>query len=125
MTESLIEAARGVVSHSYSPYSNFSVGAAIEWSNGVVTTGVNVENKSYGLTQCAERSAVTAGISSGCNEIVAVAIWVDCEEPVCPCGACRQVLQEFSEPSGSLQIVVACPGGKDIFFLKDLLPHPF
>ena len=108
---SLVDLARQAAENSYSPYSEFAVGAAVQWADGTVTIGTNVENKSYGLTQCAERSAVTAGISQGLRDILAIAVWVGEACPVSPCGACRQVLSEFSSPENSLEVTLACPSG--------------
>jgi len=122
---SLVDLARQAAENSYSPYSEFAVGAAVQWADGTVTTGTNVENKSYGLTQCAERSAVTAGVSQGLRDILAVAVWVGEDHPVSPCGACRQVLSEFSSPENSLEVILACPDGDRNTTLKDLLPDSF
>jgi cytidine deaminase len=84
---------------SYSPYSRFSVGAALLCSDGSVVTGTNVENRSFGLTICAERSALTAAVSAGKRSFSMIAIATpDAEYPVSPCGACRQVLSEFMPP---------------------------
>lgn len=81
---------------SYSPYSRFRVGAALLLADGSVVTGTNVENRSYGLTICAERSAVVAAVSKGQRQFAAIAIATpDADYPVGPCGACRQVLGEF------------------------------
>ncbi len=80
----------------YAPYSKFRVGAALLLADGSVVTGVNVENRSFGLTNCAERSAIYAAVSSGVKEFKALAIATpDAEYPVSPCGACRQVISEF------------------------------
>ena len=91
--DALVEAARAVQDKAYAPYSNYFVGAALLGADGEIYTGVNVENASYGLTICAERTAVTKMVSMGMRQIVAVAICA--EGAVSPCGACRQVLAEF------------------------------
>ncbi len=92
----LIDLAEKIAENSYSPYSHFRVGAALLCSNGEVITGVNVENRSFGLTICAERSAITTAITKGLTEFKELAIFCpDADYPVSPCGACRQVISEF------------------------------
>ncbi len=90
----LVEAACGVRDFSYAPYSNYRVGAAILLPDGRIITGVNVENASYGLSNCAERTAIYKAVTDGYQEIVAIAICTD--NGGSPCGACRQVLVEFA-----------------------------
>ena len=82
----------------YAPYSDFAVGAAVLTGDGRVFGGCNVENLSYGLTQCAERVAVGAAVSAGAREVLAVVVVADTAVPISPCGACRQVLAEFGDP---------------------------
>ena len=92
----LLEQAREAATASYSPYSHFRVGAALLCRDGTVITGTNVENRSYGLTNCAERSAIFSAISAGKNDFQAIAISTpDSAVAVAPCGACRQVISEF------------------------------
>ena len=93
---SLIESARQVRENAYAPYSHFKVGAAVRTKSGRVFTGCNVENLSFGLTICAERVAVGAAVAAGERDFEALAVVADSKEPVTPCGACRQVLAEFS-----------------------------
>jgi cytidine deaminase len=95
----LAAAARAAARASYSPYSRFRVGAALLCADGAVVTGVNVENRSYGLTLCAERAAAAAAVSAGHRAFLAVAVFTpDSVQAVAPCGACRQVLSEFAGP---------------------------
>ncbi len=95
----LMQSARNAALNAYAPYSRFRVGAALRLENGEIVTGVNVENRSFGLTSCAERSAINTMIGMGKQGIMAVAIvGLDTESPLSPCGACRQVLSEFCPP---------------------------
>ena len=91
----LIEKACAVRSSSYSPYSKFRVGAALLSSDGRVFLGTNVENASFGLSNCAERSAIFTAVTAGARKFEAIAVCADGKRPTAPCGACRQVLVEF------------------------------
>jgi cytidine deaminase len=95
--ERLFVAARDVLARAYAPYSKFHVGAAVLAASGALYTGCNVENASYGLTICAERSAISAGIAAEgpSFKIRAVAVFNGNDAPCSPCGACRQVIFEF------------------------------
>ncbi len=118
----LAEAAREARSFAYAPYSGFSVGAALLTDNGEVFTGCNVENSSYGMTCCAERTAVFSAIAAGAQHFHAIAVAAD-NSPVPPCGACRQVLSEFAQ---DLTIVLVGKGTNHrILTLGNLLPEPF
>lgn len=92
----LVEKAIEARSKAYVPYSKFQVGAAIVTNNDEVFLGCNIENASYGLTNCAERTAIFKAVSEGATEIKAIAVVGDTEGPISPCGACRQVIAEFS-----------------------------
>ena len=96
--KALVEAAKKAREFSYSPYSKFAVGAAVLTRRGKVYGGCNIENASYGITNCAERTAIFRAVSEGEREIVALAIVADSKRPVPPCGACRQVIAEFKIP---------------------------
>src|SRR5271154_1684634 len=93
----LIEAAHAAFQNAYAPYSKFRVGAALLTASGDVFAGCNVENASYGMSNCAERTAIFSAISQGGPklEIVAIAVANDHDAPCSPCGACRQVIYEF------------------------------
>ncbi len=120
--EELIVAAKGAREKAYVPYSNFKVGAAVLTQSGAIYTGCNVENASYGLCNCAERTAIFKAVSEGEREFVAIAIVADTEEPVAPCGACRQVMAEFEIQ----KIIMSNLHNKQyIATLEELLPYSF
>ncbi len=121
--QDLIDRAKAAIIHSYAPYSDFRVAAAISTADGRIFTGVNVENASYGLCQCAERSAITAAVSAGAREITAVVIYTPTDTPTAPCGACRQVIREFSE---SALILSVCDSQETLqSTIAELLPSSF
>lgn len=95
--EMLLEASKTAREKAYVPYSKFPVGAALLTKDGEVFLGCNIENASFGLTNCAERTAIFKAVSEGKKEFVAIAISGDTEGPISPCGACRQVLAEFCD----------------------------
>ena len=102
--DALLEEARKAADMAYVPYSKFRVGAALLCKDGSIVIGCNVENRSYGLTICAERNAIAAAIGRGKIKFEAVAISTpDSAEPVGPCGACRQVLSEFLPPNAPIR----------------------
>jgi len=118
---SLEKAARQVRKRAYAPYSSFQVGAALEAESGKVFTGCNVENISFGLTSCAERNAVFAAIAAGVATFRRIVIVANSKEPVTPCGACRQVLAEFSD---DMEVIsVNLEGEKYRAKLSELLPR--
>lgn len=117
--DALVAAAWKVREAAYAPYSNFAVGAALLASDGRVFTGCNVENISYGLTNCAERVAIGAAVAAGVREFLAVAVVADTGVPISPCGACRQVLAEF----GVSRVLLANRTQRLEFSLEDLLPR--
>ena len=120
----LIAKARLAQKMSYAPYSNFHVGAAVRMDNGEIYIGTNIENASYGLTICAERAAIFNAVSQGQRKLTAIAITSSSGKPTPPCGACRQVIREFSD-SRALVIMA----GKDQTFetktIDELLPLSF
>lgn len=109
--------------NAYCPFSQFSVGAAVLTSDGCIFTGANVENSSYGMTNCAERSAIFKAISEGKKNFVAIAIVADTIGPCAPCGGCRQVIYEFGD---EITVVMAnLEGCFSVEPIKTLLPFGF
>lgn len=100
----LLAAAREAFDNAYIPYSRFGVGAALRAEDGEVYAGANVENASFGLTRCAEQSAVQAMATAGARGFSEIVVYTESDEPSSPCGACRQVLFEFS-PSAAVYLV--------------------
>ncbi len=123
--ESLLGQARTAAQNAYVPYSSFPVGAAVLTSNGTVYTGGNIENASYGLTVCAERTAVFAAVNAGEREILAVAVSAPRGTLTTPCGACRQVLNEFRSPEHGMQVVLDDGASGLAMPLSELLPRAF
>lgn len=123
MDDPLVRAALAVRDHAHAPFSKFRVGAAIEDSSGRIHTGCNIENATYGLTICAERVAIFKAISEGAREFRRVVVAADSDMLTPPCGACRQILWEFS---GDIEIVLVNPRGTlETLRLKNLFPRPF
>jgi cytidine deaminase len=121
--DQLIDAALRVRERAYAKYSQFHVGAALLTSSGEIIVGCNVENASYGLTQCAERSAVTAAVAAGHTQFVAIAL-TGPGGPM-PCGACRQVLAEFCHDLPVLIVDADIPSKRMLTNLRELLPGVF
>lgn len=120
--DELVEEAKRAAEESYAPYSRFRVGAALEAEDGTVYRGVNVENRSYGLAICAERSAIAAAVTAGKRSFRAIAVYSpDSDYPIPPCGACRQVLSEFFTPETPLYFV-SRNGQVEEHPMKDVLP---
>lgn len=130
MKHQLIAAAREARKNSYSLYSGYQVGAAVLTEDGTIFTGCNVENASYSATNCAERTAIFSAVAAGHRRISAIAV---CGSPegeeltqyAYPCGVCRQVMREFSDPD---EMKVICAGGAQAYeeyTLSELLPKSF
>ena len=118
----LINAAKESRQNAYAPYSKFLVGAALQTRSGRIYCGANIENVSLGLTLCAERVCVGAAITAGDTNFEMIAVVADSKVPVVPCGACRQVLAEFSP---AVEIVSSTLTGEVAEFrLEELLPRP-
>jgi cytidine deaminase len=121
--EELIRVAALARQRAYAPYSKYKVGAAIRTKRNKVHSGANVENASYGLTVCGERTAAFAAVNAGDTAFDAIAIVIDDERLPTPCGACRQVLAEFAP---QMRVILATTGGKrKVTTLGELLPDPF
>lgn len=122
----LVDAACAVRLYSYSPYSRFRVGAALLGRSGTVYLGTNVENASFGLSNCAERTAVFRAVADGEREFAAIAVCADGVQPTPPCGACRQVLLEFGP---DMIVLLAGENGSGgavrEFTAAELLPEAF
>ncbi len=122
MGDALIDAARAVQLKAYAPYSRFYVGAAIEAEDGRVFTGCNVENASYGITNCAERVALGTAVSAGARKFRRIVVATDAEPPSAPCGACRQMLAEFGD---QLVVESVSPKSSRKWRMAELLPSSF
>lgn len=121
--DELLKLANEASKNAYAPYSNFYVGAAVEFENGEVFTGCNVENASYGLALCAERNAISTGIARGNKgRVKKVAITSPNAQKCFPCGACRQWIDEFSADT---EIIVADKDKIITHKISELLPHSF
>ena len=120
--EMLIKKAIQAMKRSYSPYSQFAVGAALLSKSGKIYTGTNVENSSFGLTICAERSAIVSAVSGGDRTFDCLVVATNTETPSSPCGACRQVLVEF----GDFRVILVNPRGARVdTSVSELLPYSF
>lgn len=122
--DDLIEAARRVRENAHAPYSRYKVGAAVRTASGKVFVGANVENASYGLALCAERSAIAGAIAAGETRLAAVAVITASSPPAAPCGMCRQVLAEFAADDLPVTLVNDA-GERSDTTLGALLPHAF
>lgn len=123
--EELLEKAKKASENSYSPYSNFPVGACILMESGNTYIGTNVENASYGATICAERSAILNAVVNGERKLVAVAIYGPKMKRCAPCGLCRQVINEFRSANG-VDIILEDENGKpEVHTIDELLPLGF
>ena len=121
--EDLVKVASLARQRAHAPYSKYRVGAAIRTKRNKVHAGANIENASYGLTVCAERTAAFAAVNAGDKELDAIAIVIDDDKLPTPCGACRQVLAEFAP---AMRVVLATTGGlRKATTLAELLPEPF
>ena len=122
-SKDLVELAIKAKENAYVPYSNFRVGAALLTKNGKVYTGCNIENASYGATNCAERTAIFKAVSEGEREFEAIAINADTDDMTFPCGICRQVIIEFSR---DIKLYISNKSGEyKEYSIGELLPGAF
>lgn len=121
----LMNKAKEASQNSYSPFSRFAVGAAVYMKSGKIYQGCNVENSSFGLTNCAERTAIFKAVSEGDKEILAIAIYSPNADSCYPCGACRQVLYEFQTDEYEIDVVTENLGNLEIQKLSYFLPCGF
>ncbi len=121
--EEIVVSAVMVRQRAHAPYSKFQVGAAIRAKGGRVYAGCDMENRSFGLTVCAERNAIATAIAHGEREFEAIAIATDADPPAPPCGACREVMAEFAP---NLEIILVSHGKEQKRYkLKEIFPHQF
>ena len=119
----LLSLAREAARNAYVPYSQFPVGAAVECADGSVFTGCNVENAAFGSTICAERTAIVKAVSEGHTEFCRIAIYGEGKNYCMPCGACRQVMAEFSP---EMEVLCTKAGGSYVSYsLSKLMPYTF
>ena len=124
--DALLAAARDAQASAYAPYSNFAVGAAVLLSDGSIYKGCNIENASFGLTVCAERVAIFHAVTAGRMDIVAVGVFTSAPKLCKPCGACRQVIAEFSRTDSPILIVCTTESGLSATdTITGLLPDNF
>jgi len=123
----LVESAIRARENAYAPYSKFSVGAAVLGTDGRIYTGCNIENVSYGMTMCAERTALFKMVSEGCKKFSAIAVVAgDNATDGAPCGACRQVMGEFAEDLRETEVLLASLKGDYIVeTVASIMPYPF
>ena len=125
VVQDLLTTARTYAERAYVPYSSFPVGSAVLTDDGSIVGGVNIENASYGLTVCGERVAIFTAAAAGHRVIRAVAVSAPRAAGATPCGACRQVMNEFKPADGDLVVVLDGADGPLQIPLRDLLPNAF
>ena len=123
-TTNLIDLVVETTKNAYVPYSHFPVGAVLVAKNGQVFTGVNIENASFGLTNCAERTAIFKAVSEGFLDFEELIVYGETEKPISPCGACRQVMAEFFYQDLPVTLV-AKDKSTVVMTVKELLPYSF
>ena len=125
LADQLIAAARAAADHAYVPYSGFPVGAAVLTASGEIISGVNIENASYGLTVCGERVAIQTAAARGHRELLAVAVSAPKATGTTPCGACRQVINEFKPADREMYVILDYFDSISVVPFSHLLPDSF
>lgn len=121
--DKMLKKAKDVLENAYVPYSNFPLSAALLTKEGKIFTGVNIENASYGLTNCAERTAIFKAVSKGYREFEALLLYGEQDKIITPCGACRQVINEFGE---DIEVIMVNKNDKEVSKKScELLPGAF
>ncbi|HEM2808785.1 TPA: cytidine deaminase [Streptococcus suis] len=123
-TTDLIDLSVEVSKNAYVPYSRFPIGAVLVAKDGQVFTGVNIENTSFGLTNCGERTAIFKAVSEGVTDFSELVVYGETEKPVSPCGACRQVMAEFFEQDLKVTLVAKDKSTVEMT-VGELLPYSF
>lgn len=123
-TNPLIDLAIKASEQAYVPYSHFPVGAAIKTADGKVYQGCNIENASFGLTNCAERTAIFKAVSEGHRDIVEMAVFAHTDRAISPCGACRQVMTEFLAANAKVTLI-SRDSQTVVMTVEELLPYYF
>lgn len=124
IVNSLIENATSMLNNAYVPYSKFQVGASLITKDGQIFSGCNIENASYGLSNCAERTAIFKAVSEGNKDFDYLVVTGDTDDPISPCGACRQVMAEFCDPDMPV-LLTNKRGYKHETTVQELLPGAF
>lgn len=120
-----IKQANEILDRAYVPYSKFHVGAVVVDTDGNVYKGINVENASYGLTICAERNAISSAITEGMKKIDLIVITGNTDEPISPCGMCRQVIREFATPDTRIVLATSKNDNYIVWTLEEMIPYSF
>ena len=121
----LVAKAKEALEYSYSPYSHFAVGAALLSTDGQVFIGCNIENSSFGATNCAERTAIFKAVSEGVKDFKAIAIVCSGDQPAYPCGICRQVIAEFAKDEKIPVIIIKNENDYIVKTFEEILPGVF
>ena len=120
-----IKQANEILDRAYVPYSKFHVGAVVVDTDGNVYKGINVENASYGLTICAERNAISSAVTEGIKKIDLIVITGNTDEPISPCGMCRQVIREFATPDTRIVLATSKNDNYIVWTLEEMIPYSF